>query len=111
MHRASIGLYDATEAPISRQDAEARRLAISAANNGRLLVLPPIPEELHLTGARLTSVTQALAYGTIKSLSESRARPRTQKMIRDIKVYVKSVNGTIPNDCTIWKGIRSKDFS
>lgn len=56
-------------------------------------------------------MTQAIAYGTIKGLSENQIKPRTQKMLQKIKIYVKKVNSAIPNNSMIWKRIRNKDFS
>lgn len=111
MHKTRICLLDATEDPMTPLDAKAKALALGAANSGRPMILPPIPEELHLTGARLASMTQAIAYGTIKQLGTNLVRTRTQKMIRSVKLYAKSVSGIVPNEATIWRGIRNKDFS
>lgn len=89
----------------------AKSLALAAENARRLLILSPIPKELHLTGAHLASMMQAIAYRTIRSLQGNQVRPRTQKMIRNIQQYEKRVNGSIPSESTIWKSIRNKDFS
>lgn len=75
MHKTKITLYDASGDPISHQDIEVKSLANNALVNGRSLVLPPIPEELHLMGARLSNISQALAYRTIRSLIGGQERP------------------------------------
>lgn len=111
MHRASIALYNLTDELIFQQETLARSLATNALTRDRIMTLPPIPEELHLTGARLSSMTQALAYKTIKSMTECPERPRTQKMLKDIMQHIKNSEGRMVEGKTIWKGIRNKDFS
>lgn len=71
MHRSTISFQDIKDLPNETEERTAELLAKSALQNDRLMILPPIPMELHLMGAKLSKVTQALAYKTIKQNTPS----------------------------------------
>ncbi|KAF9035079.1 hypothetical protein BDZ89DRAFT_911340, partial [Hymenopellis radicata] len=79
-----------------------------------------IPPELKLTGAKLSKITQALAYKAIK-LSPKKtksktyrrqiARRQTQRMIEKTRQAVEDLTGRAPSTANIWKATAHKDFS
>lgn len=111
MHRSPIIFQDIKEHPYTATERTAENLAELAMNNERLLVLPPIPTELHLTGAKLSKVTQSIAYKTIKQITPTQPRPRTVRVIEDVKETVKLMNKRSPSEKMIWSSLRDADLS
>ncbi|KAF9030591.1 hypothetical protein BDZ89DRAFT_900707, partial [Hymenopellis radicata] len=79
-----------------------------------------IPPELTLTGAKLSKITQALAYKAIKQspkMTKSKtyrrqiARRQTQRMIEKTRQAVEDLTGRAPSTANIWKATAHKDFS
>ncbi|KAJ3738034.1 hypothetical protein EV360DRAFT_58497, partial [Lentinula raphanica] len=72
-----------------------------------------IPPELLVTGAKLSSITQATAYKAImaqKSRDTDMYRKRTDMNLMRIKNCVEDMFGYIPTSEAIWKSLRHKDF-
>lgn len=111
MHAATIKLKDITNSLVTSTKQTAQELMREEVNNRCPLVLPPIPTELHITGTKLLKTTQALAYKWLKKDFAPQARPRTHKMLENIKHIVKRAGGTAPSDAQIWKSLRNKNFS
>ncbi|KAJ8690307.1 hypothetical protein PTI98_011742 [Pleurotus ostreatus] len=74
-----------------------------------------IPINMRLTGAKLSKMTQSLAYRAIRDINADQAkqkdRRRTQKMIDMIQNHVKEVLEEIPTEERIWNAILHKDLS
>ncbi|GLB44704.1 putative RNA-DNA hybrid ribonuclease activity [Lyophyllum shimeji] len=75
-----------------------------------------IEPTLKVTGAKLTKVTQALAYKAIRArrLTKLRSKPprsRTVENLQKVKHTIKSGFDLSPTDASVWKAIRNKDFS
>ncbi|KAJ3721118.1 hypothetical protein C8R42DRAFT_721844 [Lentinula raphanica] len=71
------------------------------------------PPELNVTGAKLSKVTQAIAYKAImmqKSSADSMYRKRTDRNLMRIKNCTEDMFGYLPTSEAIWKSIRHKDF-
>ncbi|ESK82398.1 ribonuclease h [Moniliophthora roreri MCA 2997] len=93
------------------------------ANEGREktqldLIDMTIPQPLHLSGAKLSKITQANAYTAIKvakSLShryqEARERPRTEQNIHKALESIKQAMGKNPSRKQLWKSLRNKTIS
>ncbi|KAH9941472.1 ribonuclease H-like domain-containing protein [Amylocystis lapponica] len=79
------------------------------------------PDELDLTvdpllkisGARLSEVTQAVAYQAIRGIkmASSHSRQRTEANLVKTKVAANECFGKIPTNTHIWLSLRSKDIS
>ncbi|KAJ3792916.1 hypothetical protein GGU11DRAFT_692739 [Lentinula aff. detonsa] len=72
-----------------------------------------IPAELLVTGAKLSTITQATAYKAIVARSSrdiDMHRKRTDMNLMRIKNCVEDTFGYIPTSEAIWKSIRNKDF-
>lgn len=111
MHTSPIFFQDLKDFPSSKDEAAAGALAKAALQGGEIMVLPPIPTELHLTGAKLSRMTQATAYKTIKSNAKPPTRPRTRMMLDGAKRVIGKENKRIPSDDQIWSSLRDKDMS
>ncbi|KAK7455150.1 hypothetical protein VKT23_011021 [Stygiomarasmius scandens] len=75
------------------------------------LVIPPT---LQITGAKLSTMTQALAYKAIiqqKTTKDDMRRRRTTLNVMRVKESIKTKFGYIPTEAALWKSIRHKDFS
>ncbi|KAL4255512.1 hypothetical protein AB1N83_014246 [Pleurotus pulmonarius] len=73
-----------------------------------------IPVGLKLTGAKLSKMTQSLAYKAIRERAMQNGRhqrERTTKMIDIVQNHVEEVLGEIPTEERIWKAIRNRDMS
>ncbi|KAG6894619.1 hypothetical protein C0992_005383, partial [Termitomyces sp. T32_za158] len=73
-----------------------------------------ISPSLSLTGAKLSKLTQSLAYRAIRSLKMKKAPPiraRTSTNLESIKNCAEEQFGRRPTEERIWKSIRCKDFS
>ncbi|EPS93990.1 hypothetical protein FOMPIDRAFT_9544, partial [Fomitopsis schrenkii] len=98
---------------------EEELLAISAtrARRDRLRLDNP-PQPLHpveqaafrLSGARLTGLTQALAYRGIRERTAPPPRNTTTTTIAAAKCHMKDARGTIVEEAEIWLGIKHRDI-
>jgi hypothetical protein len=72
---------------------------------------------MSISGAKLSAMTQALAYQAIrerklkKERKQSGPRRRTQENLEKVKIQVQEVFEVMPTQERIWKAIRHKDFS
>ncbi|KAJ3765191.1 hypothetical protein FB446DRAFT_655584, partial [Lentinula raphanica] len=57
-------------------------------------------------GVRLSEMTQALAYKTIKEIASPKSRPGTEATISQIQDDIRAARGTAPVAETLWKAIR-----
>ncbi|KAJ6518375.1 hypothetical protein DFH09DRAFT_940035 [Mycena vulgaris] len=70
-----------------------------------------VPENLLLRGAKLSTLTQAMAYQGIRELQRVPIRKTTEDYLGAIRLAVKSQNGHAPSPAKIWCSIRHKDIS
>ncbi|EEB96676.1 hypothetical protein MPER_04149, partial [Moniliophthora perniciosa FA553] len=72
-----------------------------------------IQVKLTAPGAKLSKMTQALAYRHIKrrKLAKKAPRQRTVQMVEKIKAQIEELFGFIPTDKLIWRAVRNRDFS
>jgi ribonuclease HI len=75
--------------------------------------LPDIPPHLKLTGARLSKLTQKLAYRAIRErkMEQYIPRPRTAAIMERVRLEIEDDFGRHTSDATTWKAIRHKDFT
>ena len=65
-----------------------------------------IPPEFDLQGAKLTTISQTIAYQSIKSKKAKPPRPDAQENIQKAREAIGRINGSQETDATIWKDIR-----
>ncbi|KNZ82218.1 hypothetical protein J132_04178 [Termitomyces sp. J132] len=111
MHTAPVTFMDLDGTQVSMYEKKATSLAKAALKKERPILLPPIPTELHLTGAKLSKITQAIAYKTIMKIKSICGRPQMGKTMESIISHVKGVNRRSPSRKQIWSSLRCKDFS
>ncbi|KAJ7183871.1 hypothetical protein C8R46DRAFT_1159208 [Mycena filopes] len=73
-----------------------------------------IPPELKLTGAKLSAMTQSLAYKAIRKRrmkAKLKKRERTKINIEKTKAEVEDAFGFKPTEAKIWTAMRSRDLS
>ncbi|SJL06249.1 uncharacterized protein ARMOST_09585 [Armillaria ostoyae] len=70
-----------------------------------------IEEQFKINGAKLATMTQAMAYRGIKERQGKCERDATEQNLDRIRASVTEVNGTAPSDAAIWRGMRNKDIS
>ncbi|KAL6306804.1 hypothetical protein BKA93DRAFT_728870 [Sparassis latifolia] len=70
-----------------------------------------IPNRFNLTGARMASLTQSLAYRGICSYKPLTTRRHTMIQLDIARHAVEAVCEHLPSDATIWHSIRSRDIS
>ncbi|KAJ7475478.1 hypothetical protein B0H11DRAFT_1727382, partial [Mycena galericulata] len=70
-----------------------------------------VPDNLKLKGAKLSTLTQALAYSGIKELKAKATRPATDEMIKQVQTAIHHNYRRTSTPALIWKSIRHKDFT
>ncbi|KAJ7609550.1 ribonuclease H-like protein [Mycena polygramma] len=65
----------------------------------------------HLRGAKLATLTQALAYKAIKELRATPSRKTTEANVKLIQDAGRLQRGKTPTVASIWKSVRHKDLS
>ncbi|KAH8071051.1 hypothetical protein BXZ70DRAFT_1003067 [Cristinia sonorae] len=72
-----------------------------------------VPDKLKITGAKLSAMTQKLAYRAIREIKEKKTQPRqsTERNIQRAKDDSRDLLGRIPTEEKLWVAIRHKDFS
>ncbi|KAF9487573.1 hypothetical protein BDN71DRAFT_1404525 [Pleurotus eryngii] len=74
-----------------------------------------IPMAQHLTGAKLSKMTQSLAYRAIREINlkaaEQKNRKRTAEMMDAIQNQVEEITKETPTEERIWGATKNKDFS
>jgi hypothetical protein len=75
--------------------------------------LPNIPPHMKLTGARLSKLTQKLAYRAIREqrMEQYTPRPRTAAILERVKLEIEDGFGKHASETATWKAIRHKDFT
>ncbi|TBU56969.1 hypothetical protein BD310DRAFT_788862, partial [Dichomitus squalens] len=71
------------------------------------------PPNLRLSGAKLSCMTQKLAYRAIRSIKEKSLprRKRTEKNLENIEAKIREGFGIYPTNQMIWKGLRSRHIT
>ncbi|KAJ3771155.1 hypothetical protein FB446DRAFT_645782 [Lentinula raphanica] len=64
-----------------------------------------------LQGVKLSEMTQALAYKTIKEMTLPKSRPATEKTIHKIQHDISKITGNAPSSEILWKTIRNPIIS
>ncbi|EIN13957.1 hypothetical protein PUNSTDRAFT_59807 [Punctularia strigosozonata HHB-11173 SS5] len=72
-----------------------------------------IPPTLKVTGAKLSKMTQKLAYKAIREtkMKEYRVRERAARNIELVQDASKSIFNKLPSPARIWKSIQNKDIA
>ncbi|KAJ6585852.1 hypothetical protein B0H19DRAFT_1321696 [Mycena capillaripes] len=89
----------------------AEKLAKEGAVSRQPEVSLAIPEEFRLRGAKLSTVTQAIAYAGIREQKERVSRKTTDDNVNHIQTAVHEAFGYRPTTAQIWKSIRHKDIA
>jgi hypothetical protein len=114
---ASTTLVSPEHKAADRRADEAEALARAAQNDDyvapRSLKMAIQDDEPHLTGAKLSSLTQKQAYQGVreKMMLEYRKRPRAAAMMERAQAEAEDAFGVIPTEENIWKSMRHKDLS
>ncbi|KAJ7711665.1 hypothetical protein B0H16DRAFT_1343555 [Mycena metata] len=74
-------------------------------------IISSVTPEFELRGAKLSSLTQAIAYAEIKKVKGPPARKATDNMIKQVQASIKQNFNRIPLPADIWKSVRHKDFT
>ncbi|KAJ7585402.1 hypothetical protein C8J56DRAFT_711375, partial [Mycena floridula] len=69
-----------------------------------------IPDQLDLKGAKLSSMTQSLAYKMIRSTKKVKPRKKTSVNVKLVQEAIKTLNDDTPDEARIWRSIRLNDF-
>ncbi|KAJ6503965.1 hypothetical protein C8R45DRAFT_818153, partial [Mycena sanguinolenta] len=64
-----------------------------------------------LPGAKLSKMTQSLAYKRIKVMREPVSRKATDENVKNIQAAIKNIFGFTPTPSAIWKQARSRDLT
>ncbi|KAH8074950.1 hypothetical protein BXZ70DRAFT_902758 [Cristinia sonorae] len=96
-----------------RNEGADRMAAIGAAKDRPDEVDLKIPAKFWITGAKLSALTQSLAYKAIREQKTARLEPRrrTQENLAMIKQSSRDELKRIPTSNRIWLSLKSKDFS
>jgi ribonuclease HI/exonuclease III len=70
-----------------------------------------LPENFNLTGAKLSTMTQATLYKGICNTKTTKYRTKTIAQLDITRWAIEQINGSLPSDETIWKSIRKKNLS
>jgi ribonuclease HI len=69
-----------------------------------------IPNEFNLQGAKLSSITQAIAYHGIRTMTQLTPRRATTINLDMARHAVKDISNHLETDATIWKNCRRKEL-
>jgi hypothetical protein len=90
----------------------ARKLAIDGTVKQTQDALDLEPRQnFNLTGAQLSTISQAVAYNGIRMLAKEKLRLATIINLDITRHAVKALSGTSPTNATIWHSIRNKDIT
>ncbi|KAJ7238110.1 hypothetical protein B0H12DRAFT_1025902 [Mycena haematopus] len=64
-----------------------------------------------LEGAKLSTMTQAIAYAGVKCRRKEVDRKATNDMVKHVQTAIKQEYGWLPSPARIWKSVRHKDFT
>ncbi|EPS97272.1 hypothetical protein FOMPIDRAFT_1082578, partial [Fomitopsis schrenkii] len=119
--RALIGHVRARSAPTTIQQAEKRqeiRELNDAQDDAKVDVEEhrdkpakiTIPRNFDLTGMRLRTMTQALAYKGIMKMTKPDDRPSTTRRLDEIRRQALARGDEPPRALEVWRGLRHKDI-
>ena len=94
-----------------RGNEEADRLAREGANKptpNRLSL--EIPKEFDLQGAKLSTLSQAIAYRGIIERKPPHARPTTSLNLHVVRESLAAYHNNLETDGTLWKGLRNRSI-
>ena len=92
----------------NQENEESDRLAKEGAEKELLDIMDlDIPIEYDLQGAKLSALTQAIAYKGIQERKPKYLRATTSENIQQAREAIHAHSGTLETDETIWKGIYS----
>ncbi|KAJ6543734.1 hypothetical protein DFH09DRAFT_928387 [Mycena vulgaris] len=92
--------------------SHAAELARNAADTNTTTVISlSIPTDLRIKGAKLSKMTQRLAYLGIRESKATPSRKATNENIALIQDAIKTLSGSAPKASAIWNSIRHKDIS
>jgi ribonuclease HI len=69
-----------------------------------------VPNNFNVQGAKLSSLTQAIAYHGIRERMPVPPRPSSSRNIQRAREAIERYNGTIESEASIWASIRRKHF-
>lgn len=69
-----------------------------------------IPDRFNLSGAKLATMTQKLAYQGIRLRTPTLDRPKTTQMLDLTRESVQRISAKLPTNAAIWKGVRHTDI-
>jgi exonuclease III len=101
----------------SERAVEAEALAKAAQKsdftNPRGLEIAIRDDEPQLTGAKLSALTQKLAYQGVREIlmQKYNKRPRTEAMMQRAQAEAEDAFGSVPTEDQMWKSMRHKDLS
>ncbi len=73
--------------------------------------LPPLPKKYLAKGARMTALTQGLAYRGIKDENPGEERLSTSRMVQRIIATVTELSGARMTEAKLWTSLRSPDVA
>ncbi|KAJ7089498.1 hypothetical protein C8R43DRAFT_1092558 [Mycena crocata] len=95
----------------SQGTTEALRIARSAAGDQGIGIATVDTSDCGILGAKLSKLTQALAYRGIGELQKKVSRKATNTSIEKIQEALRADFAHTPTAATIWKSIRHRDIS
>ena len=66
-----------------------------------------IPDHFNIQGAKLSAITQAIAYRGIREMNKKHERSTTQLNLEKIREDLQAATGNIETDAAIWSRIRT----
>ncbi|KAJ7735348.1 hypothetical protein B0H16DRAFT_1327117 [Mycena metata] len=101
-----------TTATASALCRSAEELARTAITDGTAMPPPPNNNSVPaVRGAKLSSMTQKLAYQSIRARKKTPIRKGTGEVMALVQDAVKVTNGRTPQESSVWKSVRHKDFT
>jgi hypothetical protein len=91
--------------------SEAARAAARDPVTAPIKINLEVPKELHLTGAKLKNLTQAMAYRGIKELKKNVSRKATNENPELVQAALEIQNARTPTASTIWKSLKHRDVT
>ena len=69
-----------------------------------------IPNEFDTQGAKLCTLTQAIAYRGIKEANQAPVRPTTERNLQIVREAIHKYTGALEIDGSIWLSLRKKEI-
>ncbi|EPT04338.1 hypothetical protein FOMPIDRAFT_1088374, partial [Fomitopsis schrenkii] len=74
------------------------------------LPLPRIDESLELSGARMSTLTQALAYRGFREMGTAEERPATRRRLSEVTAHLANTRNDTYTEAEVWRGVWQKDI-